>query len=109
MMVVQMNQWLRVQARFPATRGRLRLQEKINDMETEEQILRQQVMMAPSTSKRRLSFSSKVNISVYLLTKSYLDFLRWLKKKSVEYTKTPAPVVSLEQANLLLLQQLHHL
>ncbi|KAI3798106.1 hypothetical protein L1987_33375 [Smallanthus sonchifolius] len=36
-----------------------RLQEKINDMETEEQILRQQVMMGPSVSKSRFSFSSK--------------------------------------------------
>ncbi|KAI3794980.1 hypothetical protein L1987_37622 [Smallanthus sonchifolius] len=36
-----------------------RLKEKVNDMETEEQILRQQVMMGPSISKTRFSFSSK--------------------------------------------------
>ncbi|XP_076928995.1 myosin-6-like, partial [Bidens hawaiensis] len=34
-----------------------RLQDKINELVSEEQILRQQVMLAPSASKRRFSFS----------------------------------------------------
>ncbi|XP_071709398.1 myosin-6-like [Rutidosis leptorrhynchoides] len=40
-----------------------RLQDKIHEMETEEQVLRQQVMLTSSASKRRFSFSSKSQVS----------------------------------------------